>query len=47
MMGALIQLGKGELQLTDIEKSLRPENTLLIKSIAPASGLILNRIEFE
>ncbi|HZJ36277.1 MAG TPA: tRNA pseudouridine(38-40) synthase TruA, partial [Gillisia sp.] len=47
MMGALIQLGKGELELTDIEKSLQPENTQLINYIAPASGLILNRIDFE
>jgi len=47
MMGALIQLGKGELQLTDIEESLNPENTRVINSIAPASGLILNKIEFE
>lgn len=47
MMGALIQLGKGELQLNDIEESLNPENTQVIKYIAPPSGLILNRIEFE
>jgi len=47
MMGALIQLGKGELQLADIEESLNPENTQVINSIAPASGLILNRIDFE
>jgi tRNA pseudouridine38-40 synthase len=47
MMGALIQLGKGELQLTDIEESLKPENSRVINSIAPASGLILNKIEFE
>ncbi len=47
MMGALIQLGKGELQLTDIEESLNPENTWVINYIAPPSGLILNRIEFE
>jgi len=47
MMGALIQLGKGELQLTDIEESLNPENTRVINCIAPASGLILNRIDFE
>jgi len=47
MMGALIQLGKGELQLTDIEESLQPENTQIINYIAPASGLILNRIDFE
>ncbi len=47
MMGALIQVGKGELQLSDIEKSLHPENSQVINYIAPASGLILNRIEFE
>ena len=47
MMGALIQLGKGELQLTDIEKSLQPENRQVRNFIAPAAGLILNRIEFE
>lgn len=47
MMGALIQLGNGELQLSDIEKSLQPGHTQVINYIAPASGLILNRIEFE
>ena len=47
MMGTLIQLGKGELQLIDIEESLQPENTQVMNYIAPASGLILNRIEFE
>lgn len=47
MMGALIQLGKGELQLNNIEESLKPENFQVINYIAPASGLILNRIEFE
>lgn len=47
MMGALIQLGKGELQLTDIEESLKPESTRVINYIAPASGLILNNLEFK
>ena len=47
MMGALIKLGKGEITLKDIENSLKPENTEVMDYIAPASGLILNKIEFE
>lgn len=47
MMGALIQLGKGELTLQDIKDSLAPDNSIVINFIAPASGLILNKIEFE
>jgi len=47
MMGTLIQLGKGELTLQQIEESLSPENDIVINYIAPASGLILNKIEFE
>ena len=46
-MGALIKLGKGEINLKDIENSLKPENTEVMDYIAPASGLILNKIEFE
>ncbi|WP_394800473.1 tRNA pseudouridine synthase A [Aestuariivivens sediminicola] len=46
MMGALIDLGKGELTLEDLEKSLLPGNDLRREYIAPASGLILKRIEF-
>ncbi len=47
MMGALIQLGKGELTLQDIRDSLTPGNSIVINFIAPASGLILNKIDFE
>jgi len=47
MMGALIQLGKGEFRLSDIQESLQDENLTLINYIAPASGLILKKIEFE
>lgn len=47
MMGALIQVGKGELSLQDIESSLLPDHKIQINYIAPASGLILNKIEFE
>ncbi|GAB1855636.1 tRNA pseudouridine(38-40) synthase TruA [Flavobacteriaceae bacterium MHTCC 0001] len=47
MMGTLIDLGKGKLTLKDIEDSLLPDNDINISYIAPASGLILNNVEFE
>ncbi|EHQ01187.1 tRNA pseudouridine synthase A [Gillisia limnaea] len=47
MMGTLIQLGLGEMCLKDIEESLLPGNEMVMKNIAPASGLILNKVEFE
>ncbi len=47
MMGTLIDLGKGKISLEDIKESLQPNNTIKMSYIAPASGLILNKIEFE
>ena len=47
MMGTLIDLGKGKLSLEDIKASLVPDNEIRMNYIAPASGLILNKIEFE
>jgi len=47
MMGALIKLGKGEITLKYIENSLKQESVEVMDYIAPASGLILNKIEFE
>ena len=47
MMGTLIDLGKGKLSLDDIKRSLLPESKIKMNYIAPASGLILNKIEFE
>jgi len=47
MMGTLIDLGKGKLTLDDIKTSLLPDNSIKMNYIAPASGLILNNIEFE
>jgi tRNA pseudouridine38-40 synthase len=46
MMGSLIALGRGEVDLEFIEESLRPNSTIKINFIAPASGLILHKIEF-
>jgi tRNA pseudouridine38-40 synthase len=47
MMGALIKLGRGEITLDYIRQSLKPESTEVMDYIAPASGLILNKIEFD
>lgn len=47
MMGALIQLGRGELTLNDIEESLKPNNSIQLTYVAPGSGLLLNSLEFR
>lgn len=47
MMGTLIDLGKEKLSLQDIKESLKPNSNIKMDYIAPASGLILNKIEFE
>jgi tRNA pseudouridine38-40 synthase len=47
MMGALIKLGRGDINLDYISQSLLPESLEVMDFIAPASGLILNKIEFE
>ncbi|RKS53181.1 tRNA pseudouridine38-40 synthase [Gillisia mitskevichiae] len=46
MIGTLIQLGKGELSLEDITESLKADVNNQMTYIAPASGLILHKIEF-
>ena len=45
MMGALISLGKGELTLDYIQESLK--TYIKLEYIAPASGLMLNKIDFD
>ncbi|MFD0988707.1 tRNA pseudouridine synthase A [Mariniflexile jejuense] len=47
MMGTLIDLGKGKLTLDTIKQSLEQDCFIKLEYIAPASGLILNNIEFE
>ncbi len=47
MMGALVNLGRGDVTLEYIEISLKPESTEVMEFIAPASGLILNWVEFD
>ena len=47
MMGQLFALGRGEVNLNDIRESLSGNSTELLKNIAPGSGLILNKVQFE
>lgn len=47
MMGTLIELGQGKRTLQEIKDSLKPDYKYNMQYIAPASGLILNDIEFE
>jgi len=47
MMGTLIELGRGDVDLEYIENSLKPESDMIMSFVAPASGLILNSVEFE
>lgn len=46
IMGALIQLGKGELALDDIEAFLKDYSDKRQTYIAPGSGLLLHQLEF-
>ncbi|MGC1632024.1 MAG: tRNA pseudouridine(38-40) synthase TruA [Gelidibacter sp.] len=47
MMGTLVKLGKNQITLDYIVESLQAESTEVMNYIAPASGLILNMVEFE
>lgn len=47
IMGILIELGKGEVNLDFIKETLNPENKMKLTYVAPASGLVLNSIEFK
>lgn len=47
MMGALVKLGKHEIDLYYIKESLKENSGLIFDYIAPASGLILNKVTFN
>jgi len=47
MMGILLELGRGEVTLDYIKHSLTPESKEVLGCIAPASGLILNSVDFK
>ena len=46
MVGALVDVGRGESSLDDIRESLENFDGLQIKHIAPSSGLVLNKVVF-
>lgn len=47
MMGQLLRLGRGEIGLEDIRNSLINPDDIPLDYIAPPSGLILNKINFD
>lgn len=46
MMGALIQLGRGELSIEDINRTLERDNDFKLTYVAPGSGLLLHELDF-
>lgn len=47
MMGALFDLGRGDVDLNFIEKTLEGENRIKLEHIAQPSGLILKEVKLE
>ena len=47
IMGALLQLGKHEIDLETIKESLQPDSDIEFGIIAPASGLMLRSLDFQ
>jgi tRNA pseudouridine38-40 synthase len=47
MMGALVDVGCGEWSLTELQQSLVESELPQVKHIAPSSGLILHRVDFN
>lgn len=47
IMGQLLRLGRGEINLCDIKESLNGLNNQPLRHIAPSSGLILNKVLFD
>jgi tRNA pseudouridine38-40 synthase len=47
MMGCLIKLGRGEVSMEYIEETLKHSSKEVMDYIAPASGLILHKLDFE
>ncbi len=47
IMGQLVRLGRGEIDLTEIVYSLTGQESSPLDQIAPASGLMLNKVTFD
>lgn len=47
MMGQLFELGKGNIDLNDLQSSIGNPDNQPLDRIAPASGLMLNKVDFN
>ncbi len=47
IMGQLLSLGRGEIELDDITESLKGNSNQPLRHIAPSSGLVLNQTRWE
>ncbi len=47
LMGVLVEVGKGNLSVDDIVKSLALDNDTQLPYVAPGSGLLLNKLDFK
>ena len=47
MVGALVDVGRGTMTLEDLKETLADFNGTQIRHIAPSSGLILHKVEFD
>lgn len=47
MMGILFELGKGEVDLAFLKRTLDAENRITLTRIAPASGLLLHQVNLD
>ena len=47
MVGQLLLLGKKETSLEEISLSLKGQHTKEIFQVAPGSGLVLNKVEYN
>jgi len=47
MVGALVDIGRGTMTLEDLKETLVDFNGIQIRHIAPSSGLILHKVEFD
>jgi len=47
MVGALVDVGRGDMTLEDLKETLDNFEGTQIRHIAPSSGLILHKVEFD
>ena len=47
MVGALVNIGRTEWTLDDLKETLKNTEGLQVKHIAPSSGLVLHKVEFD